>query len=324
MPDSSTTDPRARIALSVSSTARARLETLAAWASALPPSPPPVTLEDFDAAAERGAAAGEWLSREPLARLAPVVTERRFGAIAGLEVRPRDHRDDGSALVYIHGGGFVGGSARANLLTAALAAATTGRRVFSLDYTLAPRGTWRTILEELVSAWSAITREVPAHALGLLGDSAGGCLALALSLLLRDRGLPAPVALIALSPVTDLGWRGDTCVTLAAVDYLDMSSLHGAIRAYAPDADLNDPLVSPVYGDFALGFPPVLLQVGTRELLLSDSVRLHRALRAAGQASRLEVYEGMPHVFQPLLADTPEGEAAWAEMAAFWAEHLTS
>ena len=211
-----------------------------------------------------------------------------------------------------------------NLPTAALSASTTGRRVISIDYTLAPRGTWSTILDQVAAVWVALVQERPAHALGLIGDSAGGCIAAAATLMLRERGLGVPAALVLLSPVTDLAGEGDTHVTLAAVDYLDVRFLDVARRAYAPGAKLDDPLVSPVHGDFTRGFPPVLLQVGTRELLLSDSVRLHRALRAAGRTSRLEVYEGMPHVFQPLLADTPEGRAAWAEISAFWSEYLYS
>ena len=315
-------DPRLLIARSVSPQARASLEALGAWVAALPARPVPETLADFDAGADRGARGSEHLSRAALEALAPEVTERTVGGVVALDVRPRNYRDDGSALVYVHGGGFIEGSARSRLLTAALAASTSGRRVVSLDYTLAPRGNWRTILEQVVSAWAALVDGTPAHRLGLIGDSAGGCIAAAASLLLRERGLPSPGALVLLSPVTDLAGGGDTNVTLAPVDYLDERTLEVARRAYAPGADLGHPLVSPVHGDFTPGFPPVLLQVGTREMLLSDSVRLHRALRAAGQASRLELYEGMPHVFQPLLADTPEGQTAWAEISAFWTEHL--
>ena len=140
---------------------------------------------------------------------------------------------------------------------------------------------------------------------------------------MRERNVAPPAGIIMLSPVVDLSGEGDTTVTLAPVDYLDASVRHVARNAYAPGADLLDPLVSPVFGDFAKGYPPVLIQVGTREMLLSDSVRLHRRLRAAGRSSRLEVYEGMPHVFQSLLAEAPEGREAWTEMADFWAERLT-
>jgi epsilon-lactone hydrolase len=315
-------DPRGYIAPSVSAQARAKLEWARSVLAALPVSAPPETLAAFDAAAARGAELAEQLTRTALDYLSPGVTEHTFAGIRVLEVRPQKYRDDGTALIYIHGGGFVQGSARSNLLTAALAASTAGRRVISIDYTLAPRGTSTTILEEVASVWVELLREIPAQSIGLLGDSAGGCIAAAATLLLRARGLQLPAALVLLSPVTDLAGEGDTNVTLAPVDYLDAGLLEVARRAYAPKADPKDALVSPVYGDYSSGFPPVLLQVGTRELLLSDSVRLHRALRAAGQSSRLEVYEGMPHVFQPFLADAPEGQAAWAEMAAFWTEHL--
>jgi monoterpene epsilon-lactone hydrolase len=319
-----TTDPRWHIAPSVSNEARVKLEAVRAFLAALPASPLPETLAEFDAAAKQAVIFAEQLSRAALDMLAPTVAELNLSGVPALDVRPRDYRDDGTALVYIHGGGFVQGSARSNLLTAALAASTSGRRVISIDYTLAPRGSSKTILEEVVSAWGTLVQERPVRALGLIGDSAGGCIATAATLLLRERGIRMPAALVLLSPVTDLAGKGDTNVTLAPVDYLDARTLDVGYRAYAAGAALDGPLVSPVQGDFTWGFPPVLLQVGTRELLLSDSVRLHRALRDAGQASRLELYEGMPHVFQPFLADAPEGRTAWAEIAAFWSEHLPS
>jgi monoterpene epsilon-lactone hydrolase len=317
-------DPRWHIAPSVSAIARAKLEWARDILSSLPATASPQTLADFDGAVARAAVLAEQLTRAALDQLAPTVIEQSYGGVSALEVRPRHHRDDSTAILYIHGGGFVQGSARANLLTAALAAETANRRVISIDYTLAPRGTFTTILEEVAAVWVALLRDQPARSLGFLGDSAGGCIAVAATLMLRARDLPLPASLILLSPVTDLSSQGDTNMTLAPVDYLDARLFEVARRAYAPDADAKDALVSPVYGDFTGVFPPVLLQVGTRELLLSDSVRLHRALRAAGQSSQLEVYEGMPHVFQPLLADAPEGQAAWDEMAAFWTEHLSS
>jgi acetyl esterase/lipase len=158
--------------------------------------------------------------------------------------------------------------------------------------------------------------------MGLFGDSAGGCIVAATTLLLRDRGVTLPPALLLMSPVVDLAGDGDTNITLAPVDYLERRMLEPALCAYTDPADWANPLVSPIHADFAPGFPPTLIQVGTREVLLSDAVRLHRALRAAGRSARLDVYEGMPHVFQPMLAATPEGRAAWAEIAAFWTEHL--
>jgi monoterpene epsilon-lactone hydrolase len=311
------------IAASVSPEAYAKLEGIRAFLTTMPEQPVPRTLDDFDAAAARAAAFAEQLSQAAIDALDPVVTERALGGVPTLDVAPKDHLDDGSLLIYAHGGGFISGSARANLLVAALAAKTAGRRVISIDYTISPRATWDVILDQVAAVWTALLDQGhdPAK-MGMLGDSAGGCIVAAAALLLRDRGVALPAALILLSPVVDLNGKGDTTVTLAPIDYLDETTREVARHAYAPDADMTNPLVSPVFGDFTKGYPPVLLQVGTREMLLSDSVRFHRRLRDAKQPSRLEVYEGMPHVFQSLLADAPEGRAAWTEMAHFWTDHL--
>jgi acetyl esterase/lipase len=314
-------DPRSTVAASVSPEAAAILRMIGAVIAAMPPREPPRTPEEFDAANARGAAFAAQISAAPLAALAPALEERTVGGMPVLTVVPQSVRREAAPLVYVHGGGFVGGSARANLLTAALAAETSGRIVHSVDYTLAPRAQWRTILDQVAAAWTGLADDAAALP-GLIGDSAGACIAAATTLLLRDRGAALPGALVLLSPVVDLAGNGDTALTLVPVDYLDPRALAPALRAYADEADWGDPLVSPIHADFASGFPPVLIQVGTREVLLSDAVRLHRRLRGAGRHSRLEVYEGMPHVFQPLLAETPEGVAAWREMAEFWSEHL--
>uniref|UniRef100_B0T911 Alpha/beta hydrolase fold-3 domain protein n=1 Tax=Caulobacter sp. (strain K31) TaxID=366602 RepID=B0T911_CAUSK len=314
-------DPRAIIAPSVSAQAAAILTVIGQAVASLPPRAAPKTLEEFDAAAARSAAFAEQIAAAPLAALSPELDRWTASDVAVLTVRPGSERPGAAPLVYIHGGGFVSGSARANLLTAALAAQTSGRVVHAIDYTLAPRARWREILDQVLAAWTQIAASA-ADPPGLIGDSAGGCIAAAAALALRDHAAPSPAALVLLSPVTDLRGHGDSRLTLAAYDYLDSDYLEPGLKAYADPQDWGQPLVSPVLGDFKRGFPPTLLQAGTREVLLSDSVRLHRALRAAGQSSRLELYEGMPHVFQPLLADTPEGQEAWAEIAAFWTEHL--
>lgn len=314
-------DLRLFVPASVSAEAREAMTRFGQVLVALPPRPVPKTQADFDEAAARGAAFAEVMNREPLEALAPVVQAIEAGGVAVLQVDPKAPAIGAAPLVYIHGGGFTGGSAQANLITAALAADATGRRVYSIDYTLAPRADWQAMQGEILSAWTALAAANPGR-LGLLGDSAGATLALALTLRLREAGAALPAALILLSPLADMAAEGDTAETLAAADFLPRGTLDIAVAAYAPGADLKDPLISPVHADFSLGFPPLLIQVGTREALLSDSVRLHRALRAAGRESRLEVYEAMPHVFQNFLARAPEGRQAWAEIADFLADHL--
>lgn len=315
------TDLKQSIAPSVSPEAAAILRPIAAALASIPPRTPSRTVEQFDRAAAQATAFAEQIGAAPLARLAPTLERWDANGTSVLTVTPATVRAMAAPIVYVHGGGFVSGSAQANLLTAACAAATSGRVVHSVDYTLAPHARWQTILDEVARAWAAVVERADVVP-GLLGDSAGGCIAAATTLLLRERDRALPAALVLLAPVTDLAQAGDTNTTLAPVDYLDPATLAVARRAYADEADWANPLVSPVHGDFAAGFPPVLAQVGTRELLMSDAVRLHRRLRAAGRSSRLEVYEGMPHVFQPLLAATPEGRQAWGEIAAFWDEHL--
>ena len=313
--------PRATLPASVSPEATAILRMIGAALDAMPPRTPPETLADFDAADERAAMFAEQIMARPIAELQPETESWDAGGTSMLTVRPRKARSGAAPLVYVHGGGFVQGSARSSLLTAAIAAATSGRVVHSIDYTLAPRAQWQTVLDQVLTGWTAVldrTSETP----GLMGDSAGGNIAATATLLMRDRDVTLPKALVLLSPVIDFAGGGDTNTTLEAVDYLKRDMLESGLRAYADPEDWANPLVSPIHADFTTGFPPVLTQVGTRETLLSDSVRLHRALRAAGQISRLEVYDGMPHVFQPMLAATPEGRAAWTEMADFWSDHL--
>lgn len=315
-------DLRRQIASSVSPAAREKLDWLGALISAAPPSEPPQTLEAFDAAAAQAEVVAQFLTGPALAVLNPSIVENRLGGTSVLEVTPQGYVPDGSALVYVHGGGFVRNSARSTLLMAALIASSSGRKVISIDYTLSPRGTCVSIIEEVIAVWAALLETTEGSAMGLIGDSAGGCIIAAATHVMRDRAIAMPAALILLSPGTDMTGGGDTNLTLAAVDYLDADELTNGAKAYADGLPLDDPRVSPLFGDFSLGYPPVLLQAGTRELLLSDSVRLHRALRSAGVEAQLDIYDGMPHVFQSLLADTPEGFAAWREMTAFWERHI--
>lgn len=316
------TDPRLVLPPSVSAEAAGLLRAAGAMFAAMPKQAPPVTAADFDAALERSEAFALTMGAAVLEALSPEIMVWNAGGVPVLTVTAPKAQAAAAPLVYIHGGGFVQGSARSSLVAAATASDTSGRTVYSVDYTLAPHAGWQAILEEIVAVWAAVTAKHPGVAPGLFGDSAGGCIAAAATLLLRERGLVQPGALALLSPLVDLAGGGDTNRTLVAVDFLDAQMLRAGLLAYAPEKEWSNPLVSPIHGDFSAGYPPTLIQVGTREILLSDSVRMHRTLRAAGQPSRLEVYEGMPHVFQRFLATTPEGKDAWNEIAHFWTENL--
>jgi acetyl esterase/lipase len=159
----------------------------------------------------------------------------------------------------------------------------------------------------------------------MMGGSAGGNIVAASVLKIRDRGLPMPAALLLVSPMTDFTEGGDTRKTLAEADpALHEDQVRPGLDAYADPADQKNPYVSPVYGDFTKGYPPVLIQGGTKEFLLSDMVRLNRAIKAAGGNCDLEIYEGMPHGFPGLMQNAPEGKQAKAEELAFWRRYLPS
>ena len=318
------TDLRLILAGSVSAEARAVLEPMGRLFASMPPQPLPTTQEAFDQYAASSAAMAEAWTAAAVAKLAPVTLTDTIGGVPVIDVRPRDGDDDGTLLLYIHGGGFVQGSARSSLLMAALMADRSGRRVVSIDYTLSPRADYRTITDQVAAVYEAVLASGRSPgSIGMFGESAGGSIAAGSILKLRDRGVPMPAATILVSPCTDLHADGETHVTIAGYDFLTADRRRVAYRAYASEADFGDPYASPLYGDFAKGFPPTLIQVGTREVMLSDSVRLNRAIRTAGGNSTLDVYDGMPHVFEQIVPDAPEGRQAWDEIAAFWNAWLT-
>lgn len=154
--------------------------------------------------------------------------------------------------------------------------------------------------------------------MGMAGDSAGGSIAVASTLKIRDQGSAMPGALFVMSPSADLSGISDTFATLSAADpVLHADQLSWAVKAYVGSGDARSPYASPVYGEFGKPFPPTLIQAGTRELLLSDSVRLYQAIRGGGGDAVLDVYEGMPHVFQSLIPGAREARTAGARASEF-------
>ena len=260
-----------------------------------------------------------------LARYAPSVRDRRIGPLHALLVTPRGVRDDGRLVVHLHGGGYTVGSARTSLAGIAAFADATGLPVLSLDYPLAPAAQWREVVGAVADALAAIDAEGPPLArVALFGESAGGGLAAGVTLALRDRGRALPGALVLWSPWSDVTENGDTYATLRDVDPVYRYDAHLApmAAAYAAPEDQKQPYVSPVYGDYAKGFPPTLVQGGTHELFLSNFVRQYQAIEAGGGEARLDLYEGMPHLFQRLLPDSAEARLALAKVRVFIDAHV--
>lgn len=262
-------------------------------------------------------------NRQVLAKLGATVNTDTIGGEPVLDIRPKGWTEDGKAIVYIHGGGFTLFSARSMAGLAALVGNAAGMRVISIDYTNPPAATWDVVqgqvdavLKGLVAGGMSLAR------IAVFGDSAGGNLAMRAVLRLRDEGVGMPAAVLLFSPWADLANTGDTAITLPEADpTLSYAGfLANAARAYAGEVALDDPRVSPLHDDFGKGFPPTLIQDGTRTILLSTSVRTYRALKAAKVEATLDLYEGMWHVFQG--APAPEAETALESAGAFLKEKL--
>jgi epsilon-lactone hydrolase len=258
-------------------------------------------------------------------RFEPTITETTFGGVPVLDIRPKDWRDNGKLLVYVHGGAYTLFSARSTLGNSAFVAASTGLRVISIDYTLAPQAKWEQVTDQVVAVLSALKDAgQPLNAVAIYGDSAGGGLAPAAVLKMRDQGLGMPAAVVLWSPWSDITETGDTYTTLklAEPNYLYATFLKPCADAYADPRDQKNPYVSPVYADYTKGFPPTLIQGGTKEIFLSNFVRLYQAIDAADIPAKLDLYEGMTHVFQFRLPDSPESKLALRKMKLFLDEHL--
>jgi len=290
-----------------------------------PPMPAPDDREGWKKEQARREADRRARTETAIARYQPTLTDRKLGGTPVLEIRPRGWKDNGKVLVHVHGGSWVSYSPRSTLDGSAAVADRTGLRVVSIDYTLAPQAQWRQVQDEIVAAIKALVKEgTPLKNVALYGESAGGNLVAAVTLKMRDQGLGMPAAVVLWSPCTDFADTADTRVTLrdAEPTYQYDRHLRTAMLAYADAKDWKNPYVSPVLADFRKGFPPALIQVGTREIFLSDAVRLYQAIDAAGGEVKLDVYEGMTHVFQRLLAEAPEGVLALGKMRAFLQRHL--
>ncbi len=202
-------------------------------------------------------------------------------------------------ILYCHGGGYsTGSSLYARTLTGKLAASTS-MDVLSFDYRLAPEHPYPAATEDAMQVWNYLMLlGYGARDIILAGDSAGGNLALSLTLKLKEEGRLLPRGLVLMSPWTDLTSSGKSYISKAEIDpVLNGAYLEKMIRNYAEGQELTNPLISPLFGDY-VGFPPTYIQVGNNEILLDDSVMLYKKLLKANVSVKLEMFKGMWHVFQ--------------------------
>lgn len=230
-------------------------------------------------------------------------------------------------ILYIHGGSWISGSPAGYRAFLSRVSQATGAVVLAVDYRLAPEHKFPAGLDDCIQAYQWMREngpdgEAPASAAFLMGDSAGGNLTLATLLKCKDANLPLPAAAVAISPATDFTAESPSLESRASVDpIINPAILPALIPIYLDKhTDPTHPYISPLFGDYR-GIPPLLLQVGDLEVLLDDSTRL--AEHAAGQGCdvTLDIWDGMPHVFQGFAPFLPQAVEAIAKIGEFIRRH---
>jgi len=239
----------------------------------------------------------------------PVLKDTMLGGVPVIEVLPREWKNNGKVLIYLHGGAYTFFSARTMLMGSVPIADITGIKVISVNYTNPPRMRYNQILDQVIAVVKALLEQgYELSDIGIYGDSAGGGLSAGAVLKMRDIGMGIPAVVVLISPWSDITENGDTYHTLKGDDPIISygNSLDESSLAYAPQEEHKNPYVSPVYGDYTKGFPPTLIQGGTKEIFLSNFVRHYQVIDQAGIPVKLDLYEGMWHVFQEINYDLPE------------------
>jgi epsilon-lactone hydrolase len=227
-------------------------------------------------------------------------------------------------LIHVHGGCYVLNPGEAALPEAMFMAGFGHYKVIAVDYRMPPEAYFPAALDDGMTVYKNAIKTTNPKNIAIFGSSAGGALTLEMVLKAKADGLPMPGAIAPGTPMSDVTKVGDTFVTNAMLDNVLVSPdgfCDAGTKVYANGHDLRDPLLSPVYGDMQ-GFPPTILTSGTRDLLLSNTVRVHRKLRQAGVDAILQVFEGQSHAQYYRDDTSPEAKDAFEEIAGFFDRHL--
>lgn len=251
------------------------------------------------------------------------VTQVEIGGVPAFNVHlPKAAAERARVVLYFHGGALtMGGGKVCGAMTHAFAEGAQVQTV-GVDYRMPPHFPYPAPLDDSIAAYRGLLETRHSNEIIVAGASAGANLAAALVLRARDEGLPMPSGVVLLSPEVDLTESGDSFETLLGIDPILKARLTDSIALYADGHDLTDAYLSPLFGDFSKGFPPTFLQCGTRDLFLSNTVRLHRALRAHDIPAQLHVFEAMPHggfgaMLEGGLGSAPEDKEVYAEIRRF-------
>jgi acetyl esterase/lipase len=227
-------------------------------------------------------------------------------------------------LIHVHGGCFVSFPGESGTGEAIFMAGFGHFKVISVDYRMPPDHPYPAALDDAMTVWKAATKMAAPKNMAIFGSSAGGNLTLAMILRAKQDNLPLPGAIAPGTPMSDLTNAGDSFRTNAMLDNVLVApdaNCDKRAALYTNGRDLKDPMLSPVYGDMR-GFPPAILTTGTRDLLLSSTVRVHRKLRQAGVEAVLQVFEGQSHAHYNRDVSAPETKETFDEIARFFDKHL--
>jgi monoterpene epsilon-lactone hydrolase len=262
------------------------------------------------------AAFNELMSHVPVA---PDVHQQptTIGGVDGIEVTVGGTATD-NVILYFHGGVYVIGTAIASVPLVSEVVRRAGARAITLDYRLAPENPYPAAVDDAKAAYEGLLAQgIDPRNIALAGESAGGGLAVATLLALRAAGTPLPAGAYLMSPYADLTLSGETLSGREAFDaVLNPAGLRARVPDYVGGADTADPLISPIFGDLT-GLPPLLIQVGSNEILLSDALRLAARAALDDVQVTLEVTPGVPHVFQGFAGLLDEAAAALDSAADF-------
>jgi monoterpene epsilon-lactone hydrolase len=229
-----------------------------------------------------------------------------------------DVADSGRVVIYFHGGAYVMGSVATHRNLVAHIARRSGARVLNVDYRLGPEHPFPAAVEDAVAAYRFVLASgVPAAKVAIAGDSAGGGLTAACLVALRDAGEALPGAAVCISPWLDLSQSFGSWQSKAELDpMLEVEQIQTCADAYLDGADPKTPTASPIFADLQ-GLPPLLVQVGTSETLLDESIEFTKRAKAAGVDATIDVAQDMVHVWHAFADLLPEGREALDDLAAF-------
>jgi monoterpene epsilon-lactone hydrolase len=291
-----------------------------------PPMSMPTTADEWRKLQRNEDAEGQKLTLAAAQAVGAKIEATEVAGVSCFRVTPRElpAENEHRLIFHVHGGAFVFNAGVAGTGEAVLLADACKTPALSIDYRMPPDHPFPAAADDVLAVWKAIVAEHDPGKTAMAGTSAGGSLIMTTMLRLKELNLPRPAAVFLGTPAADLSKTGDTMYLNAEVDnalWRYEGRLEACAKLYAAGRDLKEPLLSPVYGDLS-GFPPTILISGTRDLLLSDTVRTHRKLRGTGVEADLHVYEGMSHADYLVSFPGPEARDALGEIAKFFARHL--